>query len=293
MLRLRSGWALIARKGIALIWLAKLLGRTPRIPKVAANKRVYAIGDIHGRRDLLDGLLECISAHAKANQGIENTLVFLGDYIDRGPDSCAVVERLRALPGEFPDWKFVFLRGNHDQTALEFIDDPKVYGAWRAFGAAETLLSYGVMPPRFENEEDFVRARDAFAHAVPLDHFRFLNRLKYFHVEDDYFFVHAGVRPGIALVDQAQEDMLWIREEFLLHRKSFGKFVVHGHTPGPSPVTLSNRVCVDTGAHATGRLTALVMEGESRSFLHATDKVAPPSTSRGPVITRRLEAVQS
>ncbi len=114
----------------------------------------------------------------------------------------------------------------------------------------------------------------------PRQHFEFLNGLEYFHVEDDYFFVHAGVRPGIALAEQVPEDMMWIRERFLTHRGRFEKVVVHGHTAGPAPVLLANRICVDTGAHATGRLTALVLEGERRGFIIARDD------------TMRREAIQ-
>jgi len=246
--------------------LKRLTGAKAPRPIIGPGKRVFAIGDIHGRRDLLDALLERILLHIETAPLADNILVFLGDYIDRGPASRAVIERLCGLKQE-SDCQTVFLRGNHDQAAPEFLNNPSHYGAWRGYGAAETLLSYGVMPPRFENEVDFARARDDFAHKFPQHHFEFLSCLKYFHVEDDYFFVHAGVRPGIALADQQPEDLMWIRESFLAHRGRFEKMIVHGHTPAPMPVTLANRICVDTGAHATGRLTALVLEGESQSFL--------------------------
>jgi serine/threonine protein phosphatase 1 len=247
-------------------WFQRLTGAKAADPAIGPGKRIFAIGDIHGRLDLLDLLLARISAGMAAASPRDNILVFLGDYIDRGPAARGVIERLCGLKRE-ASWKSIFLRGNHEHAILEFMDDPVSYGAWRSHGAAETLLSYGVMPPRFENRQDFVRARDDFARKCPPHHLEFLSRLECSHIEDDYIFVHAGIRPGVAIADQAQEDLMWIREDFLTHRRPFEKFVVHGHTPSPAPVILSNRICVDTGAHATGRLTALVLEGEHRSFM--------------------------
>jgi len=247
------------------VW-RRLIGAKPPKPAVGMGKRLFAIGDIHGRHDLLDALLKRISRHIAAGPLADNILVFLGDYVDRGPASRAVIERLCGLEGK-TGWRCVFLRGNHDQAVCEFLQNPSYYSAWRGYGAAETLLSYGVMPPRFENASDFARAWDDFSRQFPPHHLAFFDGLKYFHVEDDYLFVHAGVRPGVALADQAPEDLMWIRENFLSHRGRFEKMVVHGHTPAPAPVTLPNRICVDTGAHATGRLTAVVLEGENQTFL--------------------------
>lgn len=249
----------------------RLIGAKAPKPAVGIGKRLFAIGDIHGRQDLLDALVKRIGRHIISAPPADNILVFLGDYIDRGPASRAVIERLCGLERE-TGWRCVFLKGNHDQAVLEFLQDPSYYSAWRGYGAAETLLSYGVMPPRFENASDFARAWDGFARKIPPHHLEFLGGLKYFHVEDDYLFVHAGIRPGIALADQTPEDMMWIRENFLSYRGRFEKMVVHGHTPAPAPVTLPNRICIDTGAHATGRLTALVLEGENQSFLDVRNK---------------------
>lgn len=252
----------------AVNYLRRLIGSKPAKPSIGLGKRLFAIGDIHGRLDLLDAMLKGISRHIAAAPPADNILVFLGDYIDRGPASQAVIERLCGLK-QRTGWRCVFLKGNHDQAVLEFLQDPNYYSAWRGYGAAETLLSYGVMPPRFENASDFGRAWDDFSRKLPPHHWEFVAALKYFHVEDDYLFVHAGIRPGVALADQAPEDMMWIRENFLSHRGRFEKMVVHGHTPSPMPVILSNRICVDTGAHATGRLTALVLEDKKRTFLEA------------------------
>jgi serine/threonine protein phosphatase 1 len=237
-------------------------------PSVGAGRRVFAVGDIHGRRDLLEFLVGQIATHGSAPAKMDNNvLVFLGDYIDRGPDSCGVIEQLMGLQERLPGWSLVFLRGNHDQTVLDFLQDPGLYRVWRHYGAPQTLLSYGVMPPRFDDMHDFERARDEFAGKCPPSHIEFIAQMPLHHSEGDYLFVHAGVRPGIPLDKQSPEDLMQIREDFLFSRRRFDKIVVHGHTPGDEPVELSNRIGIDTGAHATGVLTALVLEGESRSFL--------------------------
>lgn len=248
--------------------LRRLIGAKPTKPAIGVGKRLFAIGDIHGRLDLLDGLLRGIARHIADAPPADNILLFLGDYVDRGPASRGVIERLCRLEQE-TGWRCVFLKGNHDQAVCDFLQNPSCYGSWRGYGAAETLLSYGVMPPRFENASDFARAWDEFSRKFPPHHLEFLAGLKYFHVEDDYLFVHAGIRPGVTLADQASEDLMWIREAFLSHRGSFEKMVVHGHTPSPAPVMLPNRICVDTGAHATGRLTALILTGDKRAFIEA------------------------
>jgi len=267
----------------------RLIGAKAPKPVVGIGKRLFAIGDIHGRRDLLDALVKRIAQHIASAPSTDNILVFLGDYVDRGPASRGVIERLCGLERQ-TGWRCVFIKGNHDQAVLEFLKDPSYYSAWRGFGAAETLLSYGVMPPRFENASDFARAWDDFSRRLPPDHLEFLSGLKYSHVEDDYLFVHAGIRPGIALADQTPQDMMWIRESFLSHRGRFEKIVVHGHTPAPAPVALSNRICVDTGAHATGRLTALVLEGESQSFIDVRNKAPLRDVVRGLQAVNRYES---
>jgi len=241
--------------------------------QLGPGQRVYAVGDIHGRADLLDRLLAKIEAHAKQHPIPGKTLVFLGDYVDRGKESKGVVSRLQAL--NWPGWKFVFLRGNHDQAVLDFLGDPRFYRAWRPFGAAETLLSYGVMPPRFEREAEFAKACNELAAKLPPEHMEFLQNLELSYTQGDYYFCHAGVRPGIPLEEQVAQDLLWIRDEFLYHRRPFGKMVVHGHTPTPKPTKTEVRIGVDTGAHATHCLTAVVIEGKHTSFLQTTATPAP------------------
>jgi serine/threonine protein phosphatase 1 len=225
--------------------------------------RVYAVGDIHGCAAELDTLMEKIRRD-RTNWSGSAHLIFIGDYVDRGPDSKGVVERLLAPPGDF---EICYLRGNHDQTLLDFLADPSVFGAWRDFGGRETLLSYGVMPPRFEELSAFEEARDRFQEALPQEHLAFFEGLPLFARIGGYFFAHAGVRPGVGLDRQNTEDLLWIREEFLFSAEDFGMVVVHGHTPSPSPVRRHNRIGIDTGAYATQKLTAAVLEGNGCRFL--------------------------
>ncbi len=246
-------------------WLMRLLGQDAKAPAVSAGRRVFAVGDVHGRRDLLERLIGQLVDYAGGAEPAVNSLVFLGDYIDRGPRSKEVIDYLIDL--HLPGWETTFLRGNHDQAFLDFLGDPNFYRAWRNFGAPETLLSYGVMPPRFDDEKAFSKARDELAEKCPPSHLRFLADLALTHEEGDYLFVHAGIRPGIPLDKQMQEDLLWIRDDFLLSSRLFDKVVVHGHTPTPAPVRRRNRIGIDTGAHATGCLTAAVLEGENCTFL--------------------------
>ncbi len=245
-------------------WLRRLFGGQSPKPRVPDGKRVYAIGDVHGRRDLLEELVDRLQAHAAQADAAQNVLILLGDYVDRGKDSKGVIDDLLDL--DLPGWQTVFLRGNHDQAILDFLNDAQLYRAWRSYGAAETLLSYGVTPPRFENDAVIAKARDEFAQKLPPRHLEFISNLKYLHIEGDYLFVHAGVRPGIPFEQQAVEDMLGIRDDFLQSQRSFGKVVVHGHTPSENPVRRANRIGIDTGAYATGRLTAAILEGDNCTF---------------------------
>jgi serine/threonine protein phosphatase 1 len=168
---------------------------------------------------------------------------------------------------QWPGWDVVCLRGNHDQAVLDFLDDPDFYRAWRDLGAAETLLSYGVIPPRFDNEEAFTEARDDLRRKCPESHLEFLRGLPLFHIVGDYMFVHAGVRPGIALDRQSPEDIMWIRDEFLFSDLRLDKVIVHGHSPSERPVLRANRIGVDTGAYATDCLTAVILDGEECTIL--------------------------
>lgn len=230
---------------------------------VPEGMRVYAVGDIHGCLIELNSLLATILNDAAGYDG-ERQLVFLGDYVDRGPDSKGVLDRLLS-PAE--GFNAHYILGNHDQTLLDFLENPSLFRDWRDFGGRETLMSYGVTPPRFDNEEAYSQARDKLRSAMPQSHLDFLRSLPYSVTIGSYHFVHAGVRPGVPLDRQAPEDLLWIRDEFLLSNTDHGKTIVHGHTPMEEPVKLSNRISVDTGVYATGKLTAAVLEGAECRFL--------------------------
>ena len=228
---------------------------------------VYAIGDIHGRVDLLARLLAEIETDAGQSVGVERkALVFLGDYIDRGPDSQEVIAQL--LGGLPQGFDAHFLKGNHEAMLLDFMAEPSSLGQWLANGAAATLQSYGVdvlglAHSRAEPE----LWRTAFRERLPEAHYRFFDQLELAVSYGDYFFVHAGVRPGVPLDAQRSTDLIWIRGEFLRSRQDFGKMVVHGHTPGEVPDLRANRIGIDTGAVFTDRLTALRLAGGTRDFL--------------------------
>lgn len=238
--------------------------KNPSAARTPSNTRVYAVGDIHGCTTLLDVLHILIEEDAKPFTG-QKHIVYLGDFIDRGPDSKGVIDRLLdRVPSGFDGHH---LRGNHDVALLTFLADPKFYRVWRSFGGADTLLSYGVRPPLPHAVDQIYAARDELQHALPARHLEFLKALPLTLVLGDYLFVHAGIRPGLAIEHQAEDDLLWIREPFLSSDADHGKVVVHGHTPVERPQCASNRISVDTGAYATGVLTCAVLEEDSCRFL--------------------------
>ena len=230
---------------------------------IPAGIRVYAIGDIHGQAALLDELLGMIERDGMGRPETK-VLVFIGDYVDRGTDSKGVIEQLVNLQADFTGH---FLRGNHDQALLDFLANPNSFPIWKDYGAEETLASYGVASPASDEEAALRQTRDSLRKALPAHHLRFFETLKLSETIGDYFFAHAGVRPGTPLDRQEERDLMWIRDEFLNSRSDFGKIIVHGHTPANAPVMRPNRIGIDTGAYLTGRLTALVLEGTRRRFL--------------------------
>jgi serine/threonine protein phosphatase 1 len=228
--------------------------------------RIYAVGDVHGRDDLLGELHELIEADAKAQPFDRNILIYLGDYVDRGLRSKDVLDRLTG--NRLGGFEHVFLKGNHELAMLQFLADARFGKDWKYYGGLETLHSYGIKELTLTDDPAaFERARDHFDEVLPVAHRQFLENLEVSAEFGGYFFVHAGVRPGIALHRQIEEDLLWIREEFLTSRSSFGKCVIHGHTPNEEVVVRSNRIGIDTGAYMTGVLTALVLEGGGRRFI--------------------------
>jgi len=240
-----------------------LLGLPPtQRYRVPPGMRVYAIGDVHGRADLLRPLLGWIAQdNAKRGPIGQVHVVFLGDLIDRGPASAAVLEIL-ARGGETPGASYL-LRGNHEEMLLAILDgETDSASAWLAHGGAETLESYGIDPaPYFDDVEALPAALYA---AMPGSHIAVLHAMLGQVRIGDYLFVHAGIRPGVPLDAQEGRDLRWIRKEFLNSRADHGVVVVHGHTIAPTVQFRHNRIGIDTGAYRTGRLTALGLEGEAR-----------------------------
>jgi serine/threonine protein phosphatase 1 len=230
-------------------------------PSVPAGVRIYAIGDVHGRVDLLDSLLRLIDQHLKASPIERPVQVFLGDYIDRGPASRAVLERLIERNRTH---ELICLKGNHDILVERFLKDPAFLEDWRDWGGLPTLISYGLIPPSRIEPAEYENLASALRQTMPKEHRDFLRQLRTSFVCGDYCFVHAGVRPGVPLAKQKEEDLLWIRDEFLNASNDFGKIIVHGHTPVEEVEIHPNRINIDTGAYASGNLTCLMIEGDKR-----------------------------
>jgi serine/threonine protein phosphatase 1 len=233
-------------------------------PLVPDGLRIYAVGDVHGRADLLKQLFSRIDEDLKDYPIAESIQVFLGDYIDRGQDSAAVLDLLIERASTH---RVACLKGNHEIFLAEFLENPRVLGAWAQYGALPTLASYGLKPAINAAFKEQVELAAELINAMPKSHSQFLADLKLCFTCGDFFFVHAGVRPGTPLARQREDDMLWIREDFLLHEEPFEKIIVHGHTPVREPDVRTNRINVDTGAYATGRLTCLKLEQDKILFI--------------------------
>ncbi|WP_024512517.1 metallophosphoesterase family protein [Bradyrhizobium sp. ARR65] len=229
--------------------------------------RIYVIGDIHGRSDLLDKIADLIKQDLADRPAAEALTVTLGDYVDRGPDSRGVLDRLTR--NAFPT-PYVPLKGNHEEMLQLFLMDPEIGADWRRWGGLETIQSYGVAVSTLMVGRGIEEASRAFRAAVPDEHVAFLSSLKLSISAGRYFLCHAGVRPGIPLDQQRPTDLLWIRDEFLSSKINFGKIIIHGHSPVEEPEILPNRINLDTGAFASGRLSCLVLEGDARRCLQAS-----------------------
>ena len=242
--------------------------RNPRGPR---GQRAYVVGDVHGRLDLLEELLEEIDRDRAMRPAAKILLVFLGDLIDRGPNSAQVVERLRLYRRE--GVRPIFLLGNHEEVMLRILNGESEHVAgWLRFGGAECLKSYGADPRAIAAASDEV-ALSTIRAAIPASHVEFLRGFADTCRFGDYLFVHAGIRPGVALDRQRQSDLRWIREPFLHDDSDHGFVVVHGHTISPSVDERPNRIGIDTGAYRTGVLTALAIEGERRWLLETSAAV--------------------
>lgn len=241
--------------------IGKVFKGKPASAAAPAGERLYAVGDIHGCAGLLDSLLGMINAEARPGK---RRLIFLGDYVDRGENSKAVIDRLLAIRAAEPD--AIFLKGNHEEAILDFLDAPDRNEDWLHWGGDKTLESYGI--------GDIWRKTpaalgEALARQMPGAHLEFLRSLDLWRIVGDYAFVHAGFRPGVALADQKERDCLWIRAEF--HSAPAEdrprEVVVHGHHPVKKPQDLGWRIAVDTGAVWSDVLTAVVLEGTTRRFI--------------------------
>jgi serine/threonine protein phosphatase 1 len=237
---------------------------TATTASLPSGVRVCAIGDIHGRLDLLQALSSKLrdDLHEAPSEG--SIIVMLGDYIDRGPHSAGVIDWL--LAGNMPA-PIIALRGNHEATLLDFLADASVLDNWRHFGGLETLASYGVDVRDAMRGRNYAAAQAKLREVLPPAHQEFFERTRLSWSLGDYFFCHAGVRPNVPLARQEETDLLWIRDEFNDFRGAFEKMIVHGHTPVSEPEVLTNRINVDTGAYATDVLTCLVLEGRERRFI--------------------------
>ncbi len=233
-------------------------------PSLPAGLRIYAVGDIHGRLDLLNELLAQINSDIGLRPTARPVYVFLGDYIDRGPSSRETIDRLIEHGATHES---VFLKGNHELIAIKCLSDRGLFDQWLRLGGLETLVSYGVPAETLANGKQIAELQSAFHSALPQTHFRFFRDLQNSFACGDFFFAHAGVKPNVELSRQKENDLLWIRGEFLSSKDDFGKIVVHGHTPTREIEVRPNRINIDTGAFATGRLTCLAIEGETLSVI--------------------------
>ncbi|MBC6982490.1 serine/threonine protein phosphatase [Caulobacter sp. 17J80-11] len=252
--------------------VGRLDGRAAAAPVPAppawSPERVYAIGDVHGRLDLLDALLTKIADDRSDHDG-RPSLVFLGDLIDRGPASAGVVQRVIELTRD-PAWDVTVLKGNHEEALLLFLDQPEFGPTWAEHGGGATLAAYGVRPPAGRTDAAaWTAARDAFAKALPADHLELYRGMELWTRRGDYLFVHAGVRPGVPLEAQDPKDLLWIRGEFISAPRAAEHVVVHGHTPVEQAQLTRWRIGVDTGAYATGLLTAVRLDGTDQRLIQA------------------------
>ena len=223
------------------------------LPALGAGQRVYAIGDIHGRLDLLTALCQAIEADDRQRGSIDTTVILLGDLIDRGPDSSGVVRWMRAWSRTR---KVRFVSGNHEQMFLLSFYEADALRGFLRFGGRETLASYGLDPDAIA-DMPFENAQLELARAIPQEDRTFISGFETAIETGDYLFVHAGVRPNVSLAHQCGRDCRWIREPFLSHKGKFERYVVHGHTISDEVDCRSNRIGIDTGAYASGKLTAL------------------------------------
>jgi serine/threonine protein phosphatase 1 len=251
-----------------LAWLNFLRRSEARYPPATVGTLLYAIGDIHGRSDCLDDVHDRIDRDVAERGAQDQALeIYIGDYVDRGPDSKGVIDRLVARSTKV---RLVALRGNHEIIMESFLRGQTSFEDWRRLGGLETVLSYGV-DARGLLAKGGVTPRD-LAERVPVSHLRFISSLASLHTAGAYCFVHAGLKPGVAIDRQSIADLAWIRDDFLRSSGDFGAIVVHGHSPVTSVDFLRNRINIDTGAYMTNRLSVLRIDAAGATVLEATAK---------------------
>lgn len=237
-------------------------------PQTPTDTVIYAIGDIHGRLDLIDAIHQRIAADAMRRTARRRQVVYLGDYVSRGPDSRGVVDRVGEwLPEGF---ERITLKGNHEDLMLRFLEGEIGTGRhWLDYGGLEAMAAYGVDIADRDARDDasVIALGDGLARRLPPSHLEFFRALRISHRAGDYLFVHAGVRPGVPLSRQSDRDCLWIRKAFLHSDADHGAVIVHGHCISEQPEIRHNRIGIDTGAYRSGVLTCLVLDGENCSFL--------------------------
>lgn len=234
-------------------------------PAIPSGQRVYAVGDIHGRQDLLSQLLVMIDEDDAQRGPAETHIIFLGDLVDRGPDSKGVVSTLLALAKNRKNIRFLI--GNHEEVMIgAHKGDPSMVRFFCRIGGRETILSYGVPLARYRDME-IEELAELLPTLFPQEHMDFISAFEDQIVMGDYVFVHAGIRPKVPLAEQNLKDLRWIREDFISYNRPHEKFVIHGHTISENIDTQSNRIGIDTGAYLTDRLTAIGLEGTERWFV--------------------------
>jgi serine/threonine protein phosphatase 1 len=263
--------------------LLRIFARTPPPAARFPDGRVgFAVGDIHGRADLLGEMLDLLEDRAaeERRDGGEPVVIFLGDYVDRGPHAAAVVDLL--LEGRPRGYERRYLKGNHEQSMLAFMEAPLENRAWLLQGGAETLMSYGVQPPPpvGAQDEDWLAVAGTLKARMPRAHLQFFDALERFIALGDYAFVHAGVDVSRPLEEQTDDDLYWSRDRFIASKRRFSHRVVHGHTPVDRPFADERRIAVDTGAYASGTLTAARFEGADVAFLSVSDHALRPAPAR-------------
>jgi serine/threonine protein phosphatase 1 len=220
---------------------------------------------------LVEGVLSRIDADRASSPAKRIVEIFIGDYVDRGPSSRVVLDRLSQ---RVQTHGTVLVRGNHEELLLAFLHDPAVLTEWQRLGGLQTLLSYGLKPPIHASAAQQIELAAQFRRELPDTHKSLLRSMPLSFTCGDFLFVHAGVRPGVPIAEQSEQDLLWIRDDFLLSNAHFGKFIVHGHTPVAEPDLHPNRLNIDTGAYATGRLTCIRIQNGQLSAISVTPSTA-------------------